>query len=782
VIALLLAALLQQVPAPDVTTSVDRDRLTVGEELTFTVRVTGGTMAAVEVELPPLAGLEVVARAERTETAGGARPSRTTVIQYRLRATAPGRWRLGPLQVRQGSSFVQADAPDISVGPGAANAVATGLSPRVRAILDRARVPRLGGYAGLSLALSDDSVTVGEQVDLVTIAWIPRRLRQQMRRPPTLEPPKIPGVWNYPQPVPAGIAASRLLDGEWYDLFVLHQLVFPLGPGTVNIEPATLQFSIPVAFQFFSQEEAHSLRTEAAVLTVADVPADRPAEFTGAVARRLTVLRTMTPDSAVVGEPVTVTVSLTGEGNVTLWPAPPVRWPSGVRVYPDQIDDRTDLVDGRLTGTKSFRYLVVPDSSGRLVLPTLRYGFYDPGSRSFQVATAAGSVLPVGPAGEANVARVSPPPLMLDERPPLAWQLVHRAPLPAVIVLLLLGPLAFAGRVWQGRRPRTVTVTDAKGDLLPGAERQLAQALRSLAPRAGEVDREELIRALRAAGLDDTEASEIVALQERIRAARFSGEGALQRHALVEQVNRMVARLREEGAGSRRGPGARVALLLLAALAAPAAPMPLRAQTPSAEELYQAGALRAAATGFALRTQSVPESPAAWYNLGATWFRLGEDASATAAWRHGLRLAPRSRELRQAVNLVPPPGDGSGRWLGAAPVTPEELLVLAVACWLAGWGGLAVERRLRGRWVVVLVASLLIAGGGYWLRASNARPLAIVLADGSLALSPHERAPAVVATAKGNAVMIVRQDGGWFLVEDADGHEGWIQAARVAAM
>ena len=778
-IALLLAALLQQVPAPDVTTTVDRDRLTVGEELTFTVRVTGGTMESVEVELPPLAGLEVVARAERTEMVGGARPSRTTVIQYRLRATAPGRWRLGPLQVRQGTSFVQADAPDVSVGPGSANAVATGLSPRVRAILDHAKIPRLNGFAGLSLALSDDSVTVGEQVDLVTIAWIPRRLRQQMRRPPTLEPPRIPGVWNYPQPVPAGIAASRLLDGEWYDLFVLHQLVFPLAPGVIRIEPATLQFSIPVAFQFFSQEEQHSLRTEPAVLTVADVPADRPAEFTGAVARRLAIGRTTAPDSAAVGEPVTVTVTLTGEGNVTLWPAPPVRWPSGVRVYPDQIDDHTDLVEGRLTGTKTFRYLVVPDSSGRLVLPTIRYGFYEPGSRNFQVATAAASVLPVGPAGEASVARVTPPPLMLDERPALAWRLVHRAPLPLAILLLLVGPVAGAARFWQGRRAPVARPADARGDLLPGAERQLAQALRSLVPRAAELDREGLLRSIRAAGLEDAEGKEIVALQERIRAARFSGEGGLQRHALVEQVNRVVSRLRDEGAGSRRGPGVGVALLLLAA---GLHSVSLSAQTPSAEELYQAGALRAAATGFALMTQSVPESPAAWYNLGATWFRLGDDASASAAWQHGLRLAPRNRELRLAVQLVPPPADGSGRWLGAAPVTPEELVVLAVACWLAGWFGLAVERRLRGRWLVVLVASLLIAASAWWLRDRNARPMGIVLADGSLALSPHERAPAVVTTVKGNAVRIIRRDGGWYLVEDVEGHEGWIQGTRLALM
>lgn len=778
-IALLVAVLLQQTPAPDVSTTVDRDRLTVGEELTFTVRVTGGTMEAVEVELPPLAGLEVIARAERTEMTGGARPTRTTVLQYRLRATVPGRWRLGPLQVRQGTSFVQADAPDVSVGPGSANAVSTGLSPRVRALLDRARAPRLNGFAGLSLALSDDSVTVGEQVDLVTIAWIPRRMRQEMRRPPTLEPPKIPGVWNYPQPVPAGIAASRLIDGEWYDLFVLHQLVFPLAPGQVRIEPATLQFSIPVAFQFFSQEESHSLTTAAATLTVVDVPPDRPPEFTGAVARRMTVTRTASPDSASVGEPITVSVSLSGDGNVTLWPAPPVRWPAGVRVYPDQIDDHTDLVEGRLSGTKTFRYLVVPDSSGRLVLPALRYGFYDPGSRSFQVATAPASMLSIGPATEGNLARVSPPPLLLDERPPLAWRLVHRAPIPVAILLLLMGPLAFGVRFWRGRHPRSAPRRPAGGDRLPTAERHLTAAVHSLVPHAGELDRDGLARALRAAGIEDSEAAEVVTLRDRILAARFSAEGELQRHALIDQINRLVARLRDEGAGSRRGPNAGVVSLFLAALLMPGT---LRGQTPSAEELYQAGALRAAATGFALRTQAIPQSPAAWYNLGATWFRLGDDANAAAAWHHGLRLSPRNRELRQAVRLVPPPADGSGRWLWAAPVTPEELVVLALACWMAGWIGLAVERQVRGRWLVVLGASLLIGGAAWWLRVHNTEPVAIVLADGPLTMSPHERAPAVVATAKGNAVRIMSRDGSWFLVRDVDGHEGWIQAVRVAGI
>src|SRR5690349_11731019 len=58
------------------------------------------------------------------------------------------------------------------------------------------------------------------------------------------------------------------------------------------------------------------------------------------------------------------------------------------------------------------------------------------------------------------------------------------------------------------------------------------------------------------------------------------------------------------------------------------------AQTPSAEALFEAGALRAAADSFAARVARNPDDPAHWYNLGATLYRAGADGKATAAWTH----------------------------------------------------------------------------------------------------------------------------------------------------
>jgi len=88
-------------------------------------------------------------------------------------------------------------------------------------------------------------------------------LRLQLRRPPTLQQPKIEGVWVYPQPVPVGIATSRRVRGEWYDLFITHQVVFPVSPGEIRIAPAELQYGVPVAYQFFSREERFTVTSDA---------------------------------------------------------------------------------------------------------------------------------------------------------------------------------------------------------------------------------------------------------------------------------------------------------------------------------------------------------------------------------------------------------------------------------------------------------------------------------------------------------------------------------------
>src|SRR5437773_2285028 len=81
--------------------------------------------------------------------------------------------------------------------------------------------------------------------------------------------------------------------------------------------------------------------------------------------------------------------------------------------------------------------------------------------------------------------------------------------------------------------------------------------------------------------------------------------------------------------------------------AAPLRGQTVQAQTASAEALFEAGALRAAADSFAARATRDPQDPAHWYNLGATLYRAGADGKATAAWIRAARLAPRDQAIRR---------------------------------------------------------------------------------------------------------------------------------------
>ena len=776
-LALLLAL---QAGLPSVTATVDRSRLSVGEELVLSVRASSAADEPVTVTLPSLDGFEIVARSERTEVAIGNAASRTTTFEVRLRATRAGAFRIGAVTAQQGASVVRTAAITVVVGPGAPGT--NTVSPRLRGLLERAPPPSRPGEPALVLVASSDRVYVGEQVDIVTAAWFPRDLRARLRRPPTLSPPGLTGVWSYPQPTPPGIAASRQVAGTWYDLFVSHQIVFPLSAGTIDVSRASLQYSVPVAMQFFSQEERYTLESNPVRLTVDPLPAaGRPAGFSGAVGRRLALSRTV-GRSVRAGEALPIEVTLEGEGNVALWPAPELAWPEGLRHYQDRTDDRIAATGGRLGGTKLFQFLAMPDSAGPLRLPALAYAYFDLESESYRTLTAPAATVMVAPASDAQSSRPTPPPLLSVRRAPLARRVVHALPAPVWAVIAALPLLAWLGLGIRDRRQgRHQRRRIDREPQLGASDRRMLAALRSIVPDAESFTGARLVAALRAAGVDPGLAQRIAEARRELMATRYGPgpvggrpEAAIMREmdeltrALGGQVRHRERRMQRSAA---------LAVLLSLGLAAQGA-----AQA-SAEQLYADGAFRQAAEAFGARTAAEPEVAAHWYGLGAAQYRLGSDARAAAAWHRAARLAPRSLSVRRALRLVPPPDAASRDRLRAFPVTPEELFLAALALWIAGWAIMLASRpRVRTRAAALLAAGLVLGAAAAAIAGYQARPLAIVVAGGRMRLSPHGRAPDVTAVEAGTAVRPSRRDGGWVLVQGPGGRAGWLPVAALATV
>jgi hypothetical protein len=323
-----------------------------------------------------------------------------------------------------------------------------------------------------------------------------------------------------------------------------------------------------------------------------------------------------------------------------------------------------------------------------------------------------------------------------------------------------------------------------EGTPLGGLEREFVRRLTAHVADAATREGVRLARALQAAGVDRTVAARVVRVRDRLRAARYGPRGADDLSKLGAELAQVLHALEPQGRAGRssRTSGLGPAIGVLALLVGGATSV--QAQGTSAEALYQAGALRAAADSFAARAAADTLDAAHWYDLGATLYRSGSDGKAVAAWVMALRLAPRNSVIRHAWSLLPP-GDGvTEDLLSVGPVTPGEFAVVAAVFWIACWGVLLLTRR-RAVAAVLGVLAIAAATGGQVERQRRARPVAVIVSPATpVRAAPYGTASASTVLAPGVAVIVDGDFNGgqWLRIRRPDGVSGWVQATQVARL
>jgi len=194
---------------------------------------------------------------------------------------------------------------------------------------------------------------------------------------------------SQPEPTPASV---RLLNevpfqadrgGVHYRVLERHYAVFPERSGPLQIPPMKLSGRlVERRSDRLWQPTVRGRRIEVTSDAIDLTIQPKPASFTGDAwlpARSLQLTQTVSAnDSLKVGEPVTRTVIVDAVGLEENMITPPA-WPelADARIYPDQPQGISRNDGDWVLGHKEFRYAVVPEKEGELILPKLSLHWWD---------------------------------------------------------------------------------------------------------------------------------------------------------------------------------------------------------------------------------------------------------------------------------------------------------------------------------------------------------------------------------------------------------------------
>ncbi len=562
---------------------VDRTIASLNDHVTLTIDVEGTMRQVGTPKLPPLdADFSVYSAGSSTNMSwvnGAMTSSRTWT--YRLVPKRAGSFTIGSVEVEFGADVYSTEPIEIEIVEGEAPGAPS--QPQER---PSSGVESAGRDVFITASVDQERAYVGEQVTLSFKFYRAVELWEQ----PRYQAPELTGFWVVD--IPDHEEYYEVVDGIRYAVIEIKTGLFGTSVGAATVGSASLSYrerTAPVTF-FSRGGPVRTLSTEPIEIEVVRLPSEgRPAKFGGAVGD-YNFTATLESDRIDQWKPVTLKISVAGNGNVRTIPDPELPDLPEFRIYESGTSTDTSTRNGVVSGRKTYEYVLVPQTAGPKTIPSIRLSFFDPRRETYRTVASPDLSLSVLPAEEgdsgpdlparAAIARlgrdiryIHEPATIRAARPP-----VHRR---ASFLLLQLIPLAsLAGAVGIRRRRDRFAGEEGLERFVRAparARRELAAARKGVdAGDAGAVcssvsravvdfigDRlrvgargmtlPELAGLLRSAGADESAIERVRNLLSQCDLGRFAGDfGAVESEGLLREAEECLRELERLSAKRRR--------------------------------------------------------------------------------------------------------------------------------------------------------------------------------------------------------------------------------------
>ena len=503
-------------------------------------------------------------------------------------------------------------------------------------------------------------------------------------------PPEFKGFSA--KPVEKENTYTKTLDGIFFQVTQVDYVLFPAEPGTFTLDPAVLvahvmaksnrNTGMPSFFNdpFFSSDSFKPVRVASnpVTLEVLPLPPYQGAKPFSGLVGRFDIEAAMDRTSLKAGESATLTLTISGSGNIMDANLPAMDLDPNFKVYDDNPVETLNLTEKGYEGEKIFKKALVPVNPGDYKIPPIVLVYFDAEAEAYKEISTREILLTVTPSGEVHTAEApetqSPgTPFVVKEEVGLINQDIfdikeglevltpYRAMSPLVFVVLILVPAFLFSGVTAFVRIRKKedsieTIMQKKAGLhlaqagkldvndkmfLSRLYSSLVAGVLAKARKKGEtLTLEEAKAILTQTGADKDLKDAVAGLLEKIESARFGqrkideAEGKI----LLSEVGRVIRMLcmallcfgvlSFSGQKAMAGPG--TAFI-------------------DAVRQYKAGRFSEAAKAFETLAAESVRNPHLYYNTGNAYLKAGDLGRAVLWYERAKALIPNDPDL--AFNL-----------------------------------------------------------------------------------------------------------------------------------
>ena len=335
--------------------------------------------------------------------------SRTTRNSYTfaLQAIQEGTFRIGSASLTVSGDKVSSEPFEIKVLPddgSHAYSGGGGSSSNQGQSQQNTNDPQVSGKdLFLRCIPSKKSVYVGEQVVLTYKLYT----KVPVSSVSLSKVPSYAGFWTKDISDNSGTLkqSSEYVNGiEYTTAEIQKMIIVPQRSGKFTIDPMTMECVAQIRTQrnnsrsmdpfeaffndpFFNRNITNvqkELSSQSFSIEAKKLPEDaKPASFAGAVGN-YKFTSSIDKTELSTNEAVTLTLTVSGSGNIELLQMPEPVFPPDFEVYDPKITISTDVNSQGMTGTKKAEYLAIPRRAGSFSIPPVEFSFFNSSSESYQ--------------------------------------------------------------------------------------------------------------------------------------------------------------------------------------------------------------------------------------------------------------------------------------------------------------------------------------------------------------------------------------------------------------